>query len=705
MTHDEWRQANDAYLGLALAWLRLRLERAAPADASETTPAVVGAADAPIATEAVLIQRRRWRRATQTPMPAPAPPRERPALAVPSVEAVTQADVDGARAAMDDAAAAMSPPPELVRLAAVFGLSTFERDVLLLCASVEFDTRIPRLCAAVHGSPFPTFALALSLFDDPAWDVRASGRPLRFWHLIEVEESSTQPLTTSRLRADERVVDALKGLDLLDHRLAPFLEPRPGPTGPLPPSQDAVVAATVRRLTESTGERPSLVELVGPDREARDAMAVHIAARVGLPLHRLPLELVPTAPADLDLLARLVHREAVLSALALLIDADDVEERSPAHAALNAFLPRGRVLTFLGGRDVRGDLPVPALLVDVIRPTAAEQADMWRDALGDAAEVDVVRLVAQFDLDADAIRHVAAAPAADDRALTDRLWDGCRRHSRPRLEALAQRLDTRAGWDQLVLPPAEQGLLHAIADQVAQRGRVYEDWGFGERMNRGLGISALFAGESGTGKTMAAEVLANELALDLYRIDLSSVVSKYIGETEKNLRRLFDAAERGGVILFFDEADALFGKRSEVKDAHDRYANIEISYLLQRMEAYRGLAILATNMKGAIDRAFARRLRFVVDFPFPTAADRARMWSRVFPAAAPVTDLDVDRLARLNLTGAGIHNAAVNAAFLAASAGHDIGMRDVLDAARNELRKAERPINEADFRLEEAVRS
>jgi len=198
-------------------------------------------------------------------------------------------------------------------------------------------------------------------------------------------------------------------------------------------------------------------------------------------------------------------------------------------------------------------------------------------------------------------------------------------------------------------------------------------------------------------------VLANALLLDLYRIDLSSVVSKYIGETEKNLRRLFDAAESGGVILFFDEADALFGKRSEVKDAHDRYANIEISYLLQRVEAYRGLAILATNMKGALDRAFTRRLRFIVNFPFPTAADRARMWADVFPAGSPVGALDVPRLARLNLTGAGIYNAALNAAFLAARSGGAIGMREILEAARNELRKLERPINEADFRVDEPV--
>jgi SpoVK/Ycf46/Vps4 family AAA+-type ATPase len=251
------------------------------------------------------------------------------------------------------------------------------------------------------------------------------------------------------------------------------------------------------------------------------------------------------------------------------------------------------------------------------------------------------------------------------------------------------------------LPEPESALLRHIAEQVAHRTTVYEKWGFGEKMSRGLGISALFSGDSGTGKTMAAEVIANDLRLNLYRIDLSAVVSKYIGETEKNLRRMFDAAENGGAILFFDEADALFGKRSEVKDSHDRYANIEINYLLQRMEGYRGLAILATNMKSALDTAFLRRLRFIVRFQFPGPAERKAIWQRVFPPDMPKKALDYDRLARLNVTGGHIHNIAINAAFLAARAGSPVTMALVLDAARAEFRKIERPINEADFRWQE----
>ena len=212
----------------------------------------------------------------------------------------------------------------------------------------------------------------------------------------------------------------------------------------------------------------------------------------------------------------------------------------------------------------------------------------------------------------------------------------------------------------------------------------------------GLGISALFTGASGTGKTLAAEVLAQELRLDLYRIDLSQVVSKYIGETEKNLRRVFEAAEAGGAILLFDEADALFGKRSEVRDSHDRYANIEVSYLLQRMEAYRGLAILTTNLKNAIDSAFLRRIRFVVQFPFPDVTQRTEIWRRMFPPKLPTEGLDFPKLARLNVAGGNIRNIALNGAFLAADAGESVGMAHLLRAARSEYAKLEKSLTEAE---------
>jgi SpoVK/Ycf46/Vps4 family AAA+-type ATPase len=215
--------------------------------------------------------------------------------------------------------------------------------------------------------------------------------------------------------------------------------------------------------------------------------------------------------------------------------------------------------------------------------------------------------------------------------------------------------------------------------------------------SRGLGISVLFTGESGTGKTMASEVLANELQLNLYRIDLSQVVNKYIGETEKNLKQIFDAAEEGGAILLFDEADALFGKRSDVKDSHDRYSNIEVSYLLQRMEAYGGLAVLTTNMKSALDKAFLRRIRFVVPFPYPDASLRAGIWRRIFPPNTPVLDLDIEKLSRLSVPGGNIRNIALNAAFLAADEGQPVQMSHIARAARSEYSKLEKVLSNTEI--------
>jgi SpoVK/Ycf46/Vps4 family AAA+-type ATPase len=240
-------------------------------------------------------------------------------------------------------------------------------------------------------------------------------------------------------------------------------------------------------------------------------------------------------------------------------------------------------------------------------------------------------------------------------------------------------------------------VLHQIAAHLRARATVRGRWGFDAKYSRGLGITALFAGASGTGKTMSAEVLAGSLELDLYQIDLASTVSKFIGETEKNLKRIFDAAEDSGAILLFDEADALFGKRTEIKDSHDRYANLEVSYLLQRMEAYRGLAILTTNMKQAIDQAFLRRIRFIVTFPFPDAAQRERIWRGVFPAATPLGHIEFERLGRLNIPGAIIRNIATHAAFLAADSGEQVNMVHLLRATRAEYSKLEKPLTAAEL--------
>jgi SpoVK/Ycf46/Vps4 family AAA+-type ATPase len=318
---------------------------------------------------------------------------------------------------------------------------------------------------------------------------------------------------------------------------------------------------------------------------------------------------------------------------------------------------------------------------------------LWQDALGEKAPLfdgALDGISSQFTLSARTI-HVQGAQlepvAAETAQLEGLMWSTCREMGRSKLDDLAQRIEATAGWDDLILPAAQKATLHEIGAHVKNRLKVHLQWGFAGKGTRGLGVTALFAGESGTGKTLAAEVLAGELGLDLYRIDLASVVSKYIGETEKNLRNVFDVAEESGAILLFDEADALFGKRSEVKDSHDRYANIEVSYLLQRMESYRGLAILTTNMQGSLDPAFLRRLRFVVAFPFPDESERVELWRRSFPVATPTNGLDFAVLAQLQVSGGSIRNVALASAFLAASEDSPVRMAHVHQAALDECTK------------------
>ena len=703
-----WQSSNARYLSTALAWLRGKLEYRA---AQGREPLAISSPQPQPAprqrrTESVSLWKR-WHREPALP-PPPRPPALLPSPARGASGPGTVAQLGSELVAAESQAPA---PPALVMLARRLGLSQFEREVLLLCAAMELDTGIASLCARAQADPtrpYPTFALALTLFEAPAWDAPSPERPLRYWRLLEISQPGSQPLTTSPLRADERIVSYLKGLNYLDDRLAPLLGPLDVPaTVELPPSQQSVADGISDRLKQSAGsENLPIVQLLGIDSPSKQLVAAKAAGTLGLHIYRLPAGLIPAQAPELETLARLWQRESLLLPLALYLDGVASEADAPqagTNSPVNRLLSRTDGIVFVDTRDVLPGLSDNSLRVDVAKPSVAEQQSAWAAALGEAAGSIPRLLAAQFNLSVASIRQLARRaspnPATADPALHDRLWSACLASTRPRLDTLAQRIDAKATWQDIVLPPIETSLLRQITAQVWQRNMVYESWGFAHKMTRGLGISALFAGESGTGKTMAAEVIANDLRLNLYRIDLSAVVSKYIGETEKNLRRLFDAAEDGGAILFFDEADALFGKRSEVKDSHDRYANIEINYLLQRMEAYGGLAILATNRQSALDPAFMRRLRFVVNFQFPSIAQRKIIWQKTFPPETPTQDLDLDRLARLNLTGGNISCIALNAAFQAAQAGKQVSMPLVMESARTELRKLGRVINELEFRL------
>jgi ATPase family associated with various cellular activities (AAA) len=583
---------------------------------------------------------------------------------------------------LSEARAALPAPAALDRITTGFALSEFERDVLLLCGGVELDGALAELC----GGP-PTFGLALAALPGAHWSALSPDGPLRRWRLLETVPG--ERLTGCPLRIDERVLHYLAGVATVDERLRGLA--RAVPTGPQPPSREAA-ADRIVALWQADGDQPMAVQLCGADAAGRREVAALACGKAGLVAVAVDAAELPATAAEQDPLARIWEREAVLTGAALLLEVDALDNPARGRSAVG-FLEGVGGPRIVSSADPIRSRTQPIVRVDVEPLSAAEQLGLWSVALDGQADAAQLEAVAQqFRLGGDGVAAAATRVRAGGSA-----WDASREQARPRLDDLAHRIEPAAGWDDLVLPEPQFETLREIAVHVRHRATVYEDWGFAAKGARGLGVTALFAGPSGTGKTMAAEVLANEMRLDLYRIDLSSVVSKYIGETEKNLRRVFDAAEEGGAILLFDEADALFGKRSEVKDSHDRYANIEVSYLLQRMEAYRGLAILTTNLRSALDQAFLRRLRFVVHFPFPDAAQRAEIWRRIFPAETPVDRLDPHRLAQLNVAGGNIRNIAVGAAFLAADGGGRVEMSHLLRSARSEYAKLEKPLSEAEI--------
>ena len=594
--------------------------------------------------------------------------------------------------------AVLSAQSAIDRLVDCFGLSFFERDVLLLCAGVELDAKFASLCATAQSNPqrsYATFSLALATLEEPHWSALSPIRPLRRWRLIEVIEETS--LANARLRIDERVLHFLAGINYLDTRLEPLLQ-NSGVAATMADIQRETAQAILEALHERNSPIP-VIQLLGDDRDGQADVAAGVAAELGMQLHILHAEDIPTGVHERRAFAVLWQRESALLSSALLIECRDQANA----AAVTRLAENLSGLLFISSHGPL-ELQRNTLRFTVNKPDATDQKRLWQQALGSAAQKlngSLDGVVSQYRLSAQTIlstgADISSAISASDKP-DELLWRACRTLGRRQLDDLAQRVEPASRWEDLILPEHQKVILSQVASHVRNRLKVCDEWGFARKSARGMGLSTLFAGESGTGKTMAAEVLANELHLDLYRIDLSSVVSKYIGETEKNLRKVFDAAEDSGAILLFDEADALFGKRSEVKDSHDRHANIEVSYLLQRMEAYTGLAILTTNLKTSLDSAFQRRLRFVVQFTFPDTEQREAIWRSVFPGATPTQGLDYRKLAQLQVAGGSIRNIALNAAFLAADAGEAVGMVHLLHAAHGEGSKRERPLTDAETR-------
>jgi len=626
-----------------------------------------------------------------------------------------RAGAESAKPANDGDSARATPiadssPLALDALQRMFGLSPFELQVVLLCAGVEMDGRFAPLIAAAHDDDtrrLPTFGLAMSMFPRAHWSALNPDSPLRAWRIVELVGSG---LTSVGLRLDERVLHFLAGVTCIDERLQGIVR-RSFANSSDAGGHDDVISALASHLADVLESRPTAdsvlapVQICGSDIESRLAVAVAACHIIGASCLAIRGVDIPVSASERFALARLIAREALLSGDAIVVEVSSDTDYSRVGSFVESMAAAPIIVSV--AEPMTSLVGIPPVF-EIPATTRAEQLADWREALGTSADAlngALSRVNAHFDLKRPAIRAVAMSLRARERAsdsgasaLGDALWDGCRAVRRPQMDGLAQRIDAIAGWSDLVLPEQQQRVLRSIASQVRQRHRVYDDWGFAEKSARGLGMTALFSGASGTGKTMAAEVLARELRLDLYRIDLARLVSKYIGETEKNLSQLFDAAEGSAAILLFDEADALFGKRSEVKDSHDRYANIEVSYLLQRMESYRGLAILTTNMRSSIDAAFVRRIRFIVQFPFPDAQHRAAIWRASFPARVDTSALLWERLAQLNVSGGQIRNIALSAAFFAADRDEEIGMRHLVEAAHAEYAKSERAPSDAELR-------
>jgi hypothetical protein len=596
--------------------------------------------------------------------------------------------------------------PALVHCARTFGLSPFERELLLLVAGLELDEglRAAVTAASDGASGQASFGLALTLLTQPHSDALSSDAPLRRWRMVEPEPLAN--LARATLRIDERILHYLTGIVATDSLLAGVasqlsVHPNTGETDP------AMVERIARALTSSEPYGPVVV-LRDHDRDpaGRRDLALAALARLGRPALWLEARDLPANGESLLRLATHVDRETALTHCLPAVSLDGPGTELAAVGLVSRLrsgvlwlgTPAPQLLALPQSRRVlRFDLAAPDA-----RRTRLALRKHWQWLVPAGASEDEAVLAAldragrQFHLGRAALDNVlervqAAAPA--ERAAE--IWPAAREAARDGLDAIAQRVETGVTFDDVVLPTGQGAMLRDIARHLQQRERVYGEWGFGAKHQLGQGLVALFAGESGTGKTLAAEAIANEVDLDLYRVDLATLVSKYIGETEKNLKRLFDAAEASGAVLLFDEADALFGKRSEAKDSHDRYANIEVAYLLQRVEAYRGLAVLTTNMKSALDQAFLRRIRFIVSFPFPDAAAREQIWRRQFPPGAPLGKVDFTALARLNLPGGNIRSIAVNAAFKAADAGTRIEQSLLATAAHEEFAKLERSMGSA----------
>lgn len=596
-----------------------------------------------------------------------------------------------------------------LHLVRVFDLSVLDCYILLVALAPEVDRRYERLFAYLQDDVSqrrPTVNLMMNILGSDApdrfavWERLGADMPLRRFLLVDCQPDPTRVdsvFLAHSIKVDHRIVGYLLGNMQPDERLEHAVQFHPIPrTFALP---DEVI-----RWIRGLRDAAPMVYMHGKDRLYQQETASALCARAGVPLVTIDLADLAELELPTDLAWRLALREAYLADAGALFfhwESALTEKEQPSPDFWQALLAYSRPV-FLCGKEAWEPLDIDRSRRMLRLPFSAsqfpERRALWSElALAQNITIEphyVDELATKFRFTREQI--VRAVQTAVDLAASrgadvthDDLIAGAQSHATLHLGRLAKRIIPRFTWDDLVLPPDQLAQLQEMAQRALYTYQVQEAWGFGKKVAPVPRVSALFAGESGTGKTMAAEVIAKTLGLVLYKIDLSSVVSKYIGETEKNLATIFDEAQASNAILFFDEADALFGKRSEVKDARDRYANIEVAYLLQQIEAYDGVAVMATNLRQNLDEAFTRRLDFVIDFPFPESEYRHRIWAAHFPPEAPLAaDVNLGDVAeRYRLAGGNIRNAAVAAAYLAAADGGIITMTHIHGAVRREHQK------------------
>ncbi|PID86692.1 MAG: hypothetical protein CSB13_03100 [Chloroflexi bacterium] len=607
----------------------------------------------------------------------------------------------------------------LAHLINAFSLTPQEVEAFLLTIAPEIDPRYAQIFAYLHDDVTkkrPSIGLLLNLLTDDFGEKLAlrqlfgrNGRLIQSGLLEITGDRDDNSLLMQSIRPAPHVIEFLLGDDQLDPKLQEVAQLYPVAETSKPQRVSTDLLQKLLHLSDAAP--PPLYAFFGSYGTGKLEAAQHLAAQAERPLLRINCTKLAASNLNLHTCSQWLLRDGRLFGAVLFLEEwerllVDNQPPDPLFSQLLAYPHIVVLASQTAWQTSNRARPRPLFAISFPAPDFNGRLAIWQQHLGGESALDLTAVANHFRFTPGQIEDAIAtardlAHWREDDLTNEDLFAASRAHSNQNLARLATKIQPRCSWEDIVLPQDTLNQLHEMVNTVKHRPTVYDKWGFNHKLALGKGLSALFAGESGTGKTMSADIMATVLGLALYKVDLSTVVSKYIGETEKNLDRIFTEAATSNAILFFDEADAIFGKRSEIKDSHDRYANIEISYLLQRMEMYDGVVILATNLRANLDDAFTRRLHFVVEFPFPEAADRERIWHVNVPQETPLApDVDFKVLAqRLRIPGGNIRNIILAAAFLAAEDKQPVGMRHLLHSAQREYQKLGRLIDEKLFTL------